>query len=379
MDTLISVRDLRKVYTVGSEKVVALNNINLEIGRGQICCVLGTSGSGKSTLLNQLAGLEKPSRGSVYIGSHNISKFSENQLARFRQKYIGFIFQSYNLMNASTALENVAMPLMFRGMGKRERNKRALAMLKAVGLTGRQRHRPNQMSGGQQQRVGIARAFVARPQIVFADEPTGNLDTRTTLEVMGMMVRMARENNQTLILVTHDQNLAQYADRIVTLIDGEIVSDVENISLVDRMTPEEALEQYQEREKAMAEVDERLAVPAGAITGPVETPEEEPNTSPTPSGEEEASQDSGIPSPSQAEETPEAEPNSEPSRFAEQAETEESSTDSADPPAPTVMETSTEPVEKTSEIEQEIGMAAEAPPSRVDGEQEPEQTDKQNG
>ncbi len=244
MDTIISVRNLRKVYAVGSERVVALNDINLEIGRGQICCVLGTSGSGKSTLLNQLAGLEKPTKGCVYIGKHNISTFSENQLAKFRQRNIGFIFQSYNLMTSNTALENVAMPLMFRGVGLRERNKRAMQMLKEVGLAERAHHRPSQMSGGQQQRVGIARAFVAKPKIVFADEPTGNLDTKTTLEVMEMMVRISRENNQTFILVTHDQYLAQYADRIITLIDGKIVSDVENVSIVDRMNAEEIKAQY---------------------------------------------------------------------------------------------------------------------------------------
>lgn len=243
METIISIRDLRKVYKLGTEKVVALDTINLEIGKGQVCCILGTSGSGKSTLLNQLAGLEKPTKGAVYIGKNNISRFGEDRLAAFRQKHIGFIFQSYNLMVSHTALENVAMPLMFRGMGKRERNKRAAKMLREVGLGERLHHRPNQMSGGQQQRVGIARAFVSQPNIIFADEPTGNLDTKTTIEVMAMMVRLCRENNQTLILVTHDSYLAQYADRIVTLIDGKIISDVENVSIVDRMSSEE-IEEY---------------------------------------------------------------------------------------------------------------------------------------
>ena len=244
MESIIKVKDLRKVYNLGVEKVVALDNINLEIGRGQVCCILGTSGSGKSTLLNQLAGLEKPTRGAVYIGKNNISKFGEDRLAAFRQKNIGFIFQSYNLLSSYTALENVAMPLMFRGVPKRKRNTVAAQMLKEVGLGGRLTHRPSQMSGGQQQRVGIARAFVAKPKIIFADEPTGNLDTKTTIEVMAMMVRLCRENNQTLILVTHDSYLAQYADRIVTLIDGKIVSDMENVSIVDRMTKEEIREYF---------------------------------------------------------------------------------------------------------------------------------------
>ena len=243
METIIRVKDLRKVYKLGSEKVVALDCINLEIHKGEVLCILGTSGSGKPTLLNQLAGLEKPTRGGVYIGKKNISRMSEDQLARFRQKNVGFVFQSYNLLNSQTALENVSMPLMFRGVDKRTREKLALQMLHRVGLGERCKHRPNQMSGGQQQRVGIARAFVSKPAIVFADEPTGNLDSKTTIEVMEMMVRLARENNQTFILVTHDQELSQYADRIITLIDGRVVSDQPNVSLIDRTVvdpPEES-------------------------------------------------------------------------------------------------------------------------------------------
>ena len=226
---------------MGTEKVVALDSINLEIHKGEVLCILGTSGSGKSTLLNQLAGLEKPTRGAVYIGKKNISRMSEDQLARFRQKNVGFVFQSYNLLSSQTALENVSMPLMFRGVDKHTREKLALQMLHRVGLGDRYKHRPNQMSGGQQQRVGIARAFVSKPAIVFADEPTGNLDSKTTIEVMEMMVRLARENNQTFILVTHDRELSQYADRIITLIDGRVVDDKPNVSLIDRkMADEEA-------------------------------------------------------------------------------------------------------------------------------------------
>lgn len=227
-DGSITVKNLRKVYVIGGEKVVALNKINLTIPRGEICCIFGTSGSGKSTLLNQLAGLEKPTKGEVYIDGVNISKLKENQLAAFRQKNIGFIFQSYNLLPTLTAAENVAMPLMFKGVPKAIRMKKAYQMLRQVGLKGREDHKPNQMSGGQQQRVGIARAFVAKPKIVFADEPTGNLDTKTTLEIMEMMVKICRKNNQSMILVSHDDELAQYADRIVTLIDGAIVNDVYN-------------------------------------------------------------------------------------------------------------------------------------------------------
>lgn len=222
---IIQVRSLRKVYKLGKEKVVALDHIDLEIPKGQICCILGTSGSGKSTFLNQLAGLEKPTKGAVIIKGTNISRLNERQLARFRQRNLGFVFQSYNLLPALTAIENVAMPLMFRGIPQKRRNRRARELLELVGLKGRMKHKPTQMSGGQQQRVGIARAFVAKPAIVFADEPTGNLDTRTTLEVMQLMVDLAHENQQTLVLVTHDRELAEFADRIVTLIDGNIVSD----------------------------------------------------------------------------------------------------------------------------------------------------------
>ncbi|MBQ8411772.1 MAG: ABC transporter ATP-binding protein [Ruminiclostridium sp.] len=224
----IEVRNLRKVYRLGNEKVYALKNIDLEISKGEVCCILGTSGSGKSTLLNMLAGLEKPTRGDIFINGTNIAKLNEKKLARFRQENTGFVFQSYNLIPQLTALENVGMPLMFKGVPKRIRNKRALAMLKAVGLGERMKHRPSQMSGGQQQRVGIARAFVAKPNVIFADEPTGNLDTKTTEDVMSLMVEMCRKHNLTLILVTHDLEIAGYADRIVHIIDGEITSIEEN-------------------------------------------------------------------------------------------------------------------------------------------------------
>jgi len=224
----IKISGLRKVYRIGSEKVVALKNINAEIPQGQICCVLGTSGSGKSTLLNALAGLERPTRGSVVIYGENISEMSEAKLALFRQKYIGFVFQSYDLISSMTALENVSLPLEFRGVPKATRLRAAKEMLKEVKLSKRMNHRPSEMSGGQQQRVGIARAFVSKPKLVFADEPTGNLDSKTTTEVMEIMVRMCRENNGTMVLVTHDRDIASYADRILTIIDGEIVSDVLN-------------------------------------------------------------------------------------------------------------------------------------------------------
>ncbi len=226
--SFIEVKNLKKIYRLGNEKVHALKNINLQIEKGEICCILGTSGSGKSTLLNMLAGLEKPTKGDIFINKVNIAKLNERKLARFRQENTGFVFQSYNLIPQLTALENVGMPLMFKGIPKSIRNKRALAMLKAVGLGDRMKHRPNQMSGGQQQRVGIARAFVAKPNVIFADEPTGNLDTKTTEDVMNLMVRMCRKHGLTLIIVTHDLEIAEYADKIVHIIDGEITGVEEN-------------------------------------------------------------------------------------------------------------------------------------------------------
>lgn len=222
MDHMIEVKDLRKVYKMGKEKIVALDHIDLTIDKGEICCLFGTSGSGKSTLLNMLAGLEKPTKGVVKIRGKRVEQMSETQLAIFRQKYIGFVFQSYNLIASLTALENVSLPLIFQGIPKKERNKRAKEMLEAVGLGSRLHHKPSEMSGGQQQRVSIARAFVNRPAILFADEPTGNLDTHTTLEVMEMITGIAKKYDQTLIIVSHDREIADYAHKIITLIDGNI-------------------------------------------------------------------------------------------------------------------------------------------------------------
>lgn len=222
MSAIIQVEGLRKVYRMGKETIVALNHIDLEIKEGEICCLFGTSGSGKSTLLNMLAGLEKPTKGSIKIKNKRIDLLNETHLATFRQKYIGFVFQSYNLIPSLTALENVSLPLIFQGIPKVKREKHAKEMLKAVGLNKRLHHKPKEMSGGQQQRVSIARAFVNRPAILFADEPTGNLDTHTTIEVMEMIRNIARQYNQTLIIVSHDPEIADYADRIITLIDGNI-------------------------------------------------------------------------------------------------------------------------------------------------------------
>ncbi len=219
---MIEVKELKKIYQMGQEKIVALDNINVNIKKGEICCLFGTSGSGKSTLLNMLAGLEKPTKGSIKIKNKRIDKLNEEQLAIFRQKNIGFVFQSYNLIPSLTALENVSLPLIFQGINRDERDKRAKKILKQVGLEKRLNHKPKEMSGGQQQRVSIARAFINRPKILFADEPTGNLDTATTLEIMDMITSIAKEFNQTLIIVSHDLEIADYADKIIILKDGNI-------------------------------------------------------------------------------------------------------------------------------------------------------------
>lgn len=221
---IIQVKNLYKIYRVGETKVRALNGVDLTLYKGEFCAIVGTSGSGKSTLLNMLAGLERPTKGEIIVAGKHIEKLSEKELVAFRREKVGFIFQSYNLLNTMNAEENVAMPLSFRGIGKKERLARARKYMKLVGVENQAKHMPNQMSGGQQQRVGIARALAVNPQIIFADEPTGNLDSKTTMEVLKLMQKIVREQKQTLVMVTHDNNLASYADRRVRIIDGKIVS-----------------------------------------------------------------------------------------------------------------------------------------------------------
>ena len=220
---VIRVKNLYKIYRVGDNKVRALDGLDFDIYKGEFVAIVGASGSGKSTLLNMLAGLEKPTRGEIEIGRVHIEKMTERQLVSFRREKVGFIFQAYNLLNTMNALENVALPLSFRGVSRRQRLKEARKYMDLVGVGGQARHMPNQMSGGQQQRVGIARALVVNPQIIFADEPTGNLDSKTTMEVLRLMQKIVREQDQTLVMVTHDNNLASYADRRIRIMDGRIV------------------------------------------------------------------------------------------------------------------------------------------------------------
>ena len=223
MKRVISVKNLYKLYRVGDSVVHALDGVSFDIREGEFCAIVGTSGSGKSTLLNMLAGLEKPTRGEVVIAGRHVEKMKEDELVKFRRENVGFIFQSFHLVGTMNALENVAMPLMFKGEPAKSRLKKAELMLDLVDLKKHKKHLPNQMSGGQQQRVGVARALVADPKIIFADEPTGNLDSHTSEDVMRLMQKIVREQRRTLVMVTHDSHLAGYADRIFHISDGRII------------------------------------------------------------------------------------------------------------------------------------------------------------
>lgn len=228
---VVEVEDLYKIYKVGTNKVRALNGVSFQVYEGEFCAIVGTSGSGKSTLLNMLAGLEHPTKGQIAIRGQHIEKMNEQQLVAFRREHVGFIFQSFNLMGTMTAIENVALPLTFRGVPKKERLKRAERMIRLVGLEKHKKHRPNQMSGGQQQRVGMARALVVNPDIMFADEPTGNLDSVTSEEMMTLMRNVVNKHHKTLIMVTHDNQLASYADRVIHIKDGKIIRIEENTKM----------------------------------------------------------------------------------------------------------------------------------------------------
>ena len=228
MEAIVKAAGLKKYYGKGEALVKALDGVDLEIERGKFTAIIGTSGSGKSTLLNMLAGLEKPTKGEVIVGGQHMENLNEDGLVKFRRENVGFIFQSFHLIGTMNALENVALPLSFRGEAKGSRLKKADKMLELVNLKKHKKHMPNQMSGGQQQRVGVARALVVNPKIIFADEPTGNLDSHTSEDVMHLMQKVVREQKKTLVMVTHDNHLATYADRIFHIIDGEIVKIEDN-------------------------------------------------------------------------------------------------------------------------------------------------------
>lgn len=225
---LIEAQHVIKKYKVGSEVITALDDVTLSIEPGEFLAILGTSGCGKSTLLNMLSGLERPTKGDVVVNGVRINKVNEKNMSKFRSKEMGFIFQQYNLIGSLTALENVMLPLTIQGVGKKERVRRSKELLEKLGLGARLNNKPNQMSGGQQQRVSIARSLVSEPKIIFADEPTGNLDSHTTIEILEFLQRIVREQGKTLIMVSHDMEVAMYADRIVHMLDGRITSIEDN-------------------------------------------------------------------------------------------------------------------------------------------------------
>ncbi len=225
--TLIQVRDLAKIYQIGNQEVHALRSIDLDIEKNEFVALMGPSGSGKSTLMNILGCLDSPSRGTYFLNGQDVSGMDDDALADVRNREIGFVFQTFNLLPRYTALENVALPLIYRGIPKNDRIKRATEVLEHVGLADRMHHRSNELSGGQRQRVAMARALVNHPSIILADEPTGNLDTKTSYEIMALLDEIHRQGN-TIILVTHEEDIALHARRIVRLRDGVIESD--NIS-----------------------------------------------------------------------------------------------------------------------------------------------------
>jgi len=226
MSTVISVRNLVKTYVVGEVEVRALRGVNLEVQKGEFLAVTGPSGSGKSTFMHIIGCLDRPTSGHYFLDGEDVSRMSKDALAAVRNTKIGFVFQGFNLLSRTTALDNVELPLLYRGgMKTAERHRRALQALEAVGLKNRADHHPNQLSGGQQQRVAIARALINEPSILLADEPTGNLDTRTSIEVMGIFQQLNRERNITVVLITHEHDIAEYGTRTASFRDGTVKTD----------------------------------------------------------------------------------------------------------------------------------------------------------
>lgn len=223
MPALLETQDLKKHYRMGDTIVRALDGVSITVGEGEFLALLGTSGSGKSTLLNLIAGLDHPTSGNLRIDGSDIGTMSAEDLSRYRRQIVGIIFQSFNLISTMTALDNVTLSMMFAGVERSERDQRAAALLESMGLAGRLKHRPSQLSGGEQQRVAISRALANRPRLLLADEPTGNLDSRTSHEIMEVLKGLNEHEGKTIILVTHDANLAgQYAHRTIVLMDGMV-------------------------------------------------------------------------------------------------------------------------------------------------------------
>ena len=230
---LISIKEMCKVYNPGENEVWALNHVSLEIGRGELVAIIGQSGSGKSTLMNMLGCLDVPTSGTYYLNGVNVATLTDNELSDIRNREIGFIFQGFNLIPGLNAIENVEVPLFYRGVSKREQRELAVAALTQVGLAHRLEHRPSQMSGGQQQRVAIARAIAAAPPVILADEPTGNLDTGATKEILQILKEL-NAGGRTVILITHDNEIAAQAERVIRISDGKVESDTKHTSLHNR-------------------------------------------------------------------------------------------------------------------------------------------------
>lgn len=222
---IIQIKDIKRNFALGAETVFVLKGVDLEIEKGDYVALMGPSGSGKSTLMNILGCLDTPTSGSYILNGKDVSKMNDNELAEIRNKEIGFVFQTFNLLPRTTALDNVALPMVYAGKGKTERHKRAAEVLTQVGLHDRMDHQPNQLSGGQRQRVAVARALVNHPSIILADEPTGNLDTKTSIEIMALFNEIHSRGN-TVILVTHEEDIAEHAHRIIRLRDGIVESDI---------------------------------------------------------------------------------------------------------------------------------------------------------
>ena len=229
MNFLIELKDIHKSYPLDGFELEILKGINLKIAQGEFVAIMGPSGSGKSTLMNILGCLDTPSSGHYALDGKNVENLNADELAEIRNQKIGFVFQGFNLLSRTSALENVELPMVYAKTPERERRKKAIKALESVGLRERMHHQPNQLSGGQQQRVAIARAIVNNAPIIFADEPTGNLDTKMSVEIMELFTRLNRDFKRTIILVTHEEDIALYADRIIKIVDGEIHSDTQNI------------------------------------------------------------------------------------------------------------------------------------------------------
>lgn len=236
MSIIIQTKDISRIYRMGSETIHALKSVSIEINRGEYVAFMGPSGSGKSTLMNIVGCLDTPTGGQYILNGKDVSNMTDNELAEIRNKEIGFVFQTFNLLPRSTSLDNVSLPLIYAGFSKRVRDEKAMQALESVGLGPRAKHKPNELSGGQRQRVAIARALVNDPSIMLADEPTGNLDTKTSYEIMELFENLHAKGN-TIIMVTHEEDIAKYAHRIVRLRDGLIESDEINTEIIRHSVP----------------------------------------------------------------------------------------------------------------------------------------------